>query len=394
MRISWFNFLRKILILSTVPLLSIGQNIGISPTGALPDNSAGLDVNFNNKGILIPRVALQSINDNTTIPNPAHSLLVFNTGLGGLVPEGFYYNAGTPSSPKWIQLLTFMSPTYSNAWLVNGNSGTNPVTNFIGTIDSNDLVLKTNSQERIRIKSDGKVGIGTSTITNNAILQVSSPNKGVMFPKVSLSNATDNITIPVSSPSDDGLIVYNTSTSGTGSVQVVPGYYYWQNNRWNRFMSNAYSGAIFGTLASSTPNHLYALYPSSWQYTKAYIDLPPGKWIVFVFLFMVPGNASGNLLTGGADIYCRLTFSDYATSFVGVSPDVNGSPFVGGTITTPAYFDITKGTIVINNSTNTIKRYYLWGQILRFGTSPPFSQLLNFATTAWGENQFFAIPAN
>lgn len=85
------------------------QNIGINTTGSPPDNSALLDIGDGNantggdtKGLLIPRVALTSSTDVTTVPSPAKSLLVWNTGSGGLSPEGFYYWDGT----KWVQLIT------------------------------------------------------------------------------------------------------------------------------------------------------------------------------------------------------------------------------------------------------------------------------------------------
>jgi len=45
-------------------------------------------------------------------------------------------------------------------WSLLGNSGTTPA-NFIGTMDPNDLIFKTNSAERIRVLSSGFVGIGT-----------------------------------------------------------------------------------------------------------------------------------------------------------------------------------------------------------------------------------------
>lgn len=47
-------------------------------------------------------------------------------------------------------------------WNLNGNTGTNPATNFIGTIDNKDFSIKTNNIERLRILANGKVGIGTS----------------------------------------------------------------------------------------------------------------------------------------------------------------------------------------------------------------------------------------
>ncbi len=51
----------------------------------------------------------------------------------------------------------------SKAWLLQGNTGTNPSVNFIGTTDAADMVVKTNGTERMRVLSGGNVGIGTST---------------------------------------------------------------------------------------------------------------------------------------------------------------------------------------------------------------------------------------
>ncbi|GIV26827.1 MAG: hypothetical protein KatS3mg027_0641 [Bacteroidia bacterium] len=137
------------------------QNVGINPTGTPPNNSAGLDVDFPNKGLLVPRVALTSTTDGATIPSPATSLLVYNTGAGGLTPAGYYYNAGTPGSPNWVRLLITGTP--SDTWLTLGNAGTTAGTHFVGTTDNVDLVFKTNNLERMRITSTGNVGIGTTT---------------------------------------------------------------------------------------------------------------------------------------------------------------------------------------------------------------------------------------
>lgn len=50
-------------------------------------------------------------------------------------------------------------------WNLTGNSGTNPSTNFLGTTDNVDLVFETNSIERVRLTTTGRMGIGTATPT-------------------------------------------------------------------------------------------------------------------------------------------------------------------------------------------------------------------------------------
>jgi hypothetical protein len=89
--------------LLTIILIWLGQSlfaqsVGINTTN--PDPSASLEVAGTNKGLLIPRVSLQSLNDKATIPNPATALLVYNTNAG-LGKVGFYYNSGTAASPAW-----------------------------------------------------------------------------------------------------------------------------------------------------------------------------------------------------------------------------------------------------------------------------------------------------
>jgi hypothetical protein len=81
--------------LFTAPEVHAQSGVGINPAGNPAHASAGLDVDFNNRGVLIPRVALASTFDVSTIPSPATSLLVYNTALSGDVTPGFYFYTGS-----------------------------------------------------------------------------------------------------------------------------------------------------------------------------------------------------------------------------------------------------------------------------------------------------------
>ena len=65
-------------------------------------------------------------------------------------------------------LVSFSNFYFSQSWNVQGNAGTNPATDFVGTTDDKDLVMKTNNIERIRINSNGNIGVGTSPDPNIA----------------------------------------------------------------------------------------------------------------------------------------------------------------------------------------------------------------------------------
>lgn len=74
--------MRPITIFIALSLLFYGQlaaQIAVNNSGSLPDPSAGLDVNFTNKGFLPPRLTAAQI---LAIPDPAEGLIVFNTTEG------------------------------------------------------------------------------------------------------------------------------------------------------------------------------------------------------------------------------------------------------------------------------------------------------------------------
>ncbi len=191
--------MKKIIFLILWYLLAgniFSQSVGINADGSSPDNSAGLDINFTDKGLLIPRIALTSETDNTTIPSPTTGLVIFNTTSSGSLSQGFYFWDGS----KWRRL--FDDETIK-PWFRYGNSGTTPGTDFLGTTDATDFVIKTNNTERIRITDDGRVGIG-GTPEDCAQLEINSTSGGLLLPRMTEAQR-DAIPTPM-----QGLLIYNT----------------------------------------------------------------------------------------------------------------------------------------------------------------------------------------
>ncbi len=89
-------------------------------------------------------------------------------------------------------------------------------------------------------KTSAQVGIGTTTPSSSAQLEVASSSKGFLPPRVALSSINDASTI--SSPAS-GLTIYNTATAGTSPNDVTPGYYYYNGTNWQRLLNP--SGIIF-----------------------------------------------------------------------------------------------------------------------------------------------------
>ncbi len=55
-----------------------------------------------------------------------------------------------------------------NVWTRTGNSGTDPLVNFLGTVDNIDLVIKTNNVERLRVSgANGRTQVNQAFIINN-----------------------------------------------------------------------------------------------------------------------------------------------------------------------------------------------------------------------------------
>lgn len=177
---------------------SFAQNVAINTTGSAANASAGLDVNFTSKGLLIPRVtncqrttpgcAGGMLDGSGNLPAAAQGLLVYQTDG----TQGFYYNTSTTVAPTWVYLFA---------------SGTGPRWDQILAPTSN--------------LSLAHVG-NTTTFSFNAVaaasafsMTSSSLTTGRILDLQSTSTTLANVTLNSENSSNDGFSVraYNKSTT-------------------------------------------------------------------------------------------------------------------------------------------------------------------------------------
>ncbi len=120
--------------------------------GGIPDASAQLDVSATNKGIVIPRVSLNDVNDNSLDSGNTtaiEGLTIYNTNdnVTGGNGKGFYYYNGT----KWTKLI----PQSDNIAVVPIDTGTYTLTSTSGM----DIPGYDSAFEPIFFNKDGNLQI-------------------------------------------------------------------------------------------------------------------------------------------------------------------------------------------------------------------------------------------
>jgi hypothetical protein len=103
------------------------------------------------------------------------------TGNSTIVGQGTTHITNCIAAPYSIQVtdangctknnMALMSQPSKNAWSMTGDANTNPASQFIGTNDEQDLVFKTNSQERMRIGSGCNFKITCLQGSTNALVE-------------------------------------------------------------------------------------------------------------------------------------------------------------------------------------------------------------------------------
>ena len=387
----------KNLYLLIVGFLVISNNllaqVAINTDGSSPDNSAMLDIKSTTMGLLVPRLT-QAQRD--AILSPAAWLVIFQTdGTPGL-----YYNSGSTSLPVWTPV--------GSQWSTNGNKifyntgfvgigvsnpasdldirGNNPDYGGVFMLGNSDLthriVLFGGRQndpfpfinwkqgdplrfttdeggwsEKMRITSDGKVGIGTTVPDNSALMELSSSSKGFLPPRMTFADRQ-----AINNPAD-GLLVYCTNCGSTGSGAVS----IYMNGQWYSLSVNC-DLPLQPVGAANVPSYNQII----WNWNTVPIALGY-KWNTVNNYSTAIDVGTGTSYTE-TGLSCWKTYTRYAWAYnsCGVSPaDVLTGATSPILFTTPvAGIQIARtNSIVWNwNSVNGAKGY-MWNRVNDYSTA-------------------------
>lgn len=82
-----------------------------------------------------------------------------------------------------------------------------------------------------------QVGFGTSTLNNDSAIEIGPDNstKGLLLTRIHLVDCATPCPL---SAHEEGMIVYNLATNGSGALSVTPGFYYNNGSFWVRLDTN------------------------------------------------------------------------------------------------------------------------------------------------------------
>jgi hypothetical protein len=136
------------------------------------------------------------------------------------------------------------------------------------------------------------IAIGSNTPDASSLLDVTSTDKGILIPRISIPDA--NAAAPVASPAT-GLLVFNTNASisnGSGS-----GFYYWNTTNWTKLANGAGDADWFVENSTNVPTSI-----NDNIYTNGNVGIG-------VPLPLMSLHTSGDIQVGGDNIYNDQTGS-------------------------------------------------------------------------------------
>ena len=222
-------------------VISIDYTNGQSASGTTKGFLTSADwTTFNNKLSSVDTANISNFSVKVRSLFSGTAPIIYSNGSIGITQATTSTN-GYLSSTDWN---TFNNKAgNSNVWLLNGNSGITPVTNFIGTTDNKSLRFRSNNSERMIIDSLGRMGIGLNNPTNPLVVK-------------------DTMEIRRTGTTSE-LLFSNTAGSGDFRIGGDGGDIFWQGgggrnlqmgSYWTTVLAGDRQNASFPSYINGTPN--------------------------------------------------------------------------------------------------------------------------------------------
>ena len=186
------------------------------------------------------------------------------------------------------------------------------------------------------LSSYAQVGISSATTftpDSYSILDASSNSKGILIPRVVLTDVNTLAPISGTATAPEALMVYNTATAGTSPNRVTPGFYFWSGVKWTRFLNNdneakpmvfyAPSIALDTTVGDHTVD-LYQEYSSQFGAPKlsSNVDTPLSTYTVSQLAYFITYIDTAVFTNATLAVDGKLTYTVPAT------PNVTEKTFI------------------------------------------------------------------
>lgn len=189
-----------------------------------------------------------------------------------------------------------------------------------------------------------QVGINTQNPDKSAVLDITSQNKGVLFPRISLQSLTDIVTVP--NPTE-GLVVWNTNAS----LAQGKGLFYFIDGAWSKISKqNSTTGKIYDFVAfkqTSSGLTMTAALQELTQLSTSYVATSDGNLFLHYIIYATLRNNANPRVS---NVYCEIQVTDTTDSSIQkgsilVSPVLVIANQGSNAIATPSAFPValTKG---------------------------------------------------